>query len=520
MCTIARPRSQVGFTLLELLVATTVAVVLVGAMADALGMFGEQVEQVRAESDRGPEEAVALMSDMVRYAWSVEQPAADQLDVVDAHGRRTSFQLDDGTLRVTRPSGAQGELLDGVSSLGIQVDTQRRLRELPPRVESAVLWERPASAASPANLTLETGLPLALGFIMSSEAPDTYDLVADVDEHVLEGALQTLVLSLMYVPSLPADPNIPIVGDDPTGPGKSKTKKVVICHIPPGNPANAHTLSVSENALEAHLAHGDFLGPCEAPPPSCSSASLTITLFEARAPDDARPVGPPLASMHVVATGVPTASTSWVLTTVGAPAGGCVTSPEECAATTPDGKVVMCHVPPGNPSNAHPITVSPHAVPAHLAHGDYFGICGQHESETQVYTLAINGTPSPVALDLSPLHAAIEPGRAYTLVLDLESAGYMVVGAEEAASAANTGVAQSMTAGGPLQPLGSAVPFRVEGSQDITQTAEHEPISRVVLNLEMDDGQVARGSSAVTSQVAVPGPWSGVVPGELEALEQ
>lgn len=37
---------------------------------------------------------------------------------------------------------------------------------------------------------------------------------------------------------------------------------VTICHIPPGNPANAHTITVSVNALPAHLAHGDYIGPC------------------------------------------------------------------------------------------------------------------------------------------------------------------------------------------------------------------------------------------------------------------
>jgi len=39
--------------------------------------------------------------------------------------------------------------------------------------------------------------------------------------------------------------------------------KVDICHIPPGNPANAHTINVSVNAVPAHLAHGDFLGACD-----------------------------------------------------------------------------------------------------------------------------------------------------------------------------------------------------------------------------------------------------------------
>ena len=39
--------------------------------------------------------------------------------------------------------------------------------------------------------------------------------------------------------------------------------RVTICHVPPGNPDNAHAITVSVNALRAHLAHGDYCGPCE-----------------------------------------------------------------------------------------------------------------------------------------------------------------------------------------------------------------------------------------------------------------
>ena len=38
--------------------------------------------------------------------------------------------------------------------------------------------------------------------------------------------------------------------------------KVVICHIPPGNPANAHTITVGAPAVPAHLKHGDLPGTC------------------------------------------------------------------------------------------------------------------------------------------------------------------------------------------------------------------------------------------------------------------
>ena len=37
---------------------------------------------------------------------------------------------------------------------------------------------------------------------------------------------------------------------------------VTICHRPPGNPSNAHTITIGRPALQAHLGHGDTLGPC------------------------------------------------------------------------------------------------------------------------------------------------------------------------------------------------------------------------------------------------------------------
>jgi hypothetical protein len=39
--------------------------------------------------------------------------------------------------------------------------------------------------------------------------------------------------------------------------------KADVCHIPPGNPDNAHTITISENALSAHLDHGDLVGACD-----------------------------------------------------------------------------------------------------------------------------------------------------------------------------------------------------------------------------------------------------------------
>lgn len=41
--------------------------------------------------------------------------------------------------------------------------------------------------------------------------------------------------------------------------------KALVCHVPPGNPANAHTICVGKPAVNAHLSHHpDSLGPCGA----------------------------------------------------------------------------------------------------------------------------------------------------------------------------------------------------------------------------------------------------------------
>jgi hypothetical protein len=45
-----------------------------------------------------------------------------------------------------------------------------------------------------------------------------------------------------------------------------ESDSVTICHIPAGDFALAHNITVAGSALPAHLAHGDFLRPCPQQP--------------------------------------------------------------------------------------------------------------------------------------------------------------------------------------------------------------------------------------------------------------
>src|SRR4051794_8601818 len=50
---------------------------------------------------------------------------------------------------------------------------------------------------------------------------------------------------------------------------------VDVCHFPPDNPSNFHTITVPSNAVPAHVAHGDVVGTCEEVGPS----SLSLVVF-------------------------------------------------------------------------------------------------------------------------------------------------------------------------------------------------------------------------------------------------
>ena len=69
--------------------------------------------------------------------------------------------------------------------------------------------------------------------------------------------------------------NSPATLSTALSPHELRQVKFTICHVPPGNPDNAHEITVAEAALPAHFPHGDTLGSCvgDPPPPEeCSGA--------------------------------------------------------------------------------------------------------------------------------------------------------------------------------------------------------------------------------------------------------
>ena len=69
--------------------------------------------------------------------------------------------------------------------------------------------------------------------------------------------ITTLIFSFILIPLLANQTTLKSKDSN------NKNSKVTICHVPPGNPSNVHSITISKNALKAHLAHGDFFGNCD-----------------------------------------------------------------------------------------------------------------------------------------------------------------------------------------------------------------------------------------------------------------
>jgi len=115
--------------------------------------------------------------------------------------------------------------------------------------------------------------------------------------------------------------------------------EVTICHVPPGDPDGAHAVCVGFSAARVHLSHGDLAGQC--PTDGTTDGGVGDGgVGDGGVDDDDDPP---------------------------------VDGQESC----PEYKAMVCHIPPGNPADAHGICVGNRAVQAHVAHGDLAGPCPQ-----------------------------------------------------------------------------------------------------------------------------------------------
>ncbi len=499
-----------GFTLIELIISTTIGAMLLVAVAEVAQLFGKEVEVVRDEGDWRLQEAVVRITDEAKRGWIVQEPSADVLALTDVFGNSTTYEHDatKKELKVTRSSGVEGVVLTDIESFNVETRTSMRLREATSLDSYGTWFEQTAISTPIETVTLEEGLSLAMGFTLSSKAPDWVHTVDGVKEQTSLATLERVLMPLSFVPPVAE----PISTTESSS--ESTSKKVDVCHIPPGNPTGAKVLKVSSAAVAAHLAHGDVEGTCTttaAPVPDPALSVLYIDLHEAATPDDARPYGPVLATISLPVTALP--SGSWIWTT------------KESSTSTSEGEglsgssISVCHIPPANPANGHTLHVTSNALQSHLNHGDVLGSCDDAADSTTTNVLQYAAPTTPIPLDLAGLNAIIKPGRAHTLVFRLVGSGTVLLAGQPVGSASNSGIAGASTTGGSFSPLDYAVPRILDGMRSYSQTTESSVVTGITLNLTTTDGKQHAGSASIVSQSAVDNPWLGCIPGEFPGLE-
>lgn len=254
-----------GVTLVELLVASSMAAILLLALAQTVQVFGEQVAYAKAsEIDEMVLVGDAIASD-VRSAWLVSQPSASALEVQDAFGDVTSYAFVDGALRVTRPSGASGALLEGLAACTFDVETIPRYREAP-AVDVDDAWYTTWGAGGSNAIILQPGQMVGVALMPSSEAPAGVSTVEGVTERRTSARIEELIMVIDKID------------------------------------------------LSDHV----FWHLYDTPPDgSTDIGSLTITLYESRGPGSAIPHGPALASTSTHLSAFPTNGYYWLDETTG-----------------------------------------------------------------------------------------------------------------------------------------------------------------------------------------------------------
>ncbi len=167
--------------------------------------------------------------------------------------------------------------------------------------------------------------------------------------------------------------------------------KITICHVPPGNPSNSHTIYIPSQALDAHMNHGDYAGECK------SSNQEQSKNQQSKDKSSSNNYAKPPSKNKITICHNPSGNPKNAHTmTIGSKElaahldhrdniGACKTNIEQpknkakqySDAATPalDHKVTICHTTIGNPENSHTIKISKLALDVHLSMGDTLGAC-------------------------------------------------------------------------------------------------------------------------------------------------
>ncbi|RKY21886.1 MAG: hypothetical protein DRQ55_02880 [Planctomycetota bacterium] len=199
------------------------AAVLLTALVHSAMEFGYTIHYLEDKAGIADVQSAVLrrITRDIRESWWVELESSTHLKLANADGEFTEYYLEDGALRIRRPNGDEGLVIDKIEVLSFTAREAERKRE-GAQEELSVSWYVQAEPVTSAiSLESADGGSIALTFDPPINAAE---LGGSSDEQVLGTTLETVTVALDWVPEAGPDPgDLTVSLYETRGPGKPKT---------------------------------------------------------------------------------------------------------------------------------------------------------------------------------------------------------------------------------------------------------------------------------------------------------
>ncbi|MGQ0552538.1 MAG: PulJ/GspJ family protein [Planctomycetota bacterium] len=198
------PRRLSGFTLAEVLLVSVLGAMLLTSLAVSTFGLTSNLDYLEdkagVNSDIDP--VLRRLTRDIREGWHVEKPAFNRLQIAEPDGDVTEYVFEDSTLKIIRPNGDEGVVLEDIQDVVFDVAKSTRKREGDVSDIDGVWHAKSLNGVTPLSVLVDSDDSLALSFVAPVAPKDISG--SDDEEEVLAVQLSVLELPVAWVSGGPS----------------------------------------------------------------------------------------------------------------------------------------------------------------------------------------------------------------------------------------------------------------------------------------------------------------------------
>ncbi|MHC4845916.1 MAG: PilW family protein [Planctomycetota bacterium] len=196
-----RTSRNAGFTLAELLLASVLGAMLLTALGVATFGFTQNLEYHEQKAGVGSDSDPILrrITRDVREAWWIDLESPSHIEISDPDGAITKYYLSGSDLKIERPNGDTGVLIDDVESLDISASFADRNRDGALVDYDTVWYSQVATSGAPVTLKTELYEEIGVGFVAPADQGDIPGFTSGT-EQVASVATSIVQLPIAWIP--------------------------------------------------------------------------------------------------------------------------------------------------------------------------------------------------------------------------------------------------------------------------------------------------------------------------------